>query len=269
MRWKDTFGLVCVVFASTGCLSAARRSSGAIGCPSDEIVVTDESVGLLGDHTWTAECRGRTYYCSMNTAEKSAAQVTCHPAADEDEKPAAATAPAPIASAKPSPPQSEPPKKAAGFEFGRNSEQIAEQCAAAGGSFTPGDKDSRCSKPAAPVGFEGEATLSFCGSGLCAVAVTGHWSERDQKPLAELFTRLVKALYTKYGKSRELVLPSGTCREHLASCLRDGSAQMKARWEWDSGEKLTLQVETDDSGFALGLRYRVPGALTTGEIDGL
>lgn len=279
MRWLNTLVAVSSVFVMVGCLSAARRSSGAVGCRSDEITVTDESVGLLGDHTWTATCHGRTYYCSMNSGEKGAAQVSCTPASDSaDSTPKVAASPAPAAPAAPpnesaqeAPTEAkpEPPKKAAGFDFGWTEKQIAEQCTSVGGTFTPGKERSHCSKPAAPVGFEGQAALGFCGDGLCAVDVTGTWPNKDQKALTELFTKLVRALYSKYGQSRELKIPNGTCREHVASCLRNGSAEMKARWEWASGEKLTLQVKTEDEDFVLGLHYRVPGAIKEPEVDGL
>lgn len=278
MRWFATLISLSSVFVMVGCLSAARRSSGAIGCRADEITVTDESLGVVGAHTWTATCHGRTYYCSMNAGDYSS-QVDCTPASDgADSTPkVAATSPTPAATATPSnataeePAQAkpEPPKKAAGFNFGWTEKQIAEQCTSVGGTFTPGEERSHCSKPAAPVGFEGETALGFCGDGLCAVDVTGNWPSQDQKALTELFTKLVRALYAKYGQSRELKIPNGTCREHVASCLRNGSAEMKARWDWGSGEKLLLQVKTEGEGFVLGLHYRVPGAIKESAVDGL
>lgn len=277
MRWLATLVSLSSVFVMVSCLSAARRSSGAVGCRADEITVTNESVGLIGDHTWTAECHGRTYYCSMNSGE-GGSQVSCTPAADDADSarktaasPAPATTAAPPSESAQEPPEvnQEPPKKAAGFDFGWSEKQIAEQCSSVGGTFTPGGERSHCSKTAAPVGFEGQTALGFCGDGLCAVDVTGNWPGKDQKALTELFTKLVRALYAKYGQSRELKIPNGTCREHVASCLRNGSAEMKARWEWASGEKLTLQVKTADEGFVLGLHYRVPGAIKEPEVEGL
>lgn len=39
-----------------------RVTSGIIGCPETEMVLTDESTGIASD-TWTATCRGKTFYC--------------------------------------------------------------------------------------------------------------------------------------------------------------------------------------------------------------
>lgn len=39
-----------------------RVTSGIIGCPEKELVLTDESTGLVSD-TWTATCRGKEFHC--------------------------------------------------------------------------------------------------------------------------------------------------------------------------------------------------------------
>lgn len=53
----------------------ARASSGEIGCPEDEIQISDFRRGG-GVTSWVAECRGRIYRCSKITGEASV-QVTC------------------------------------------------------------------------------------------------------------------------------------------------------------------------------------------------
>jgi hypothetical protein len=58
-------------------------SSGAIGCPREEISVRDGRSGF-SSRSWVAECRGRTYYCSG-----SAGTVDCHPDNSSSQAPSA------------------------------------------------------------------------------------------------------------------------------------------------------------------------------------
>lgn len=40
-------------------------SSGAIGCPAEDIKITNEEAGAFtGIHDWIAECNGRKYACN-------------------------------------------------------------------------------------------------------------------------------------------------------------------------------------------------------------
>ena len=62
------FMLLASVIA--GCTSARisrNLSSGAIGCPSQEIQITNETAGIEGTHNWTAVCKGQTFICSYHT----------------------------------------------------------------------------------------------------------------------------------------------------------------------------------------------------------
>jgi uncharacterized protein YceK len=60
--------LICVVIVLSGCASftetivAERKtvSTGFIGCPAHEIEISDGT-----DHTWTAVCKGRVFYCTV------------------------------------------------------------------------------------------------------------------------------------------------------------------------------------------------------------
>lgn len=58
---------VVVVVLIAGCTSARisrSLSSGAIGCPSDEITITNERASIVGTHEWIAECKGKRYVCN-------------------------------------------------------------------------------------------------------------------------------------------------------------------------------------------------------------
>ena len=53
---------LATLIALSGCAFREQMTSGAIGCPEDEIVVTPISTNLMNT-TWKAVCRGKTFYC--------------------------------------------------------------------------------------------------------------------------------------------------------------------------------------------------------------
>jgi hypothetical protein len=77
---KSKIYFVLLSLALTGCTSfAIDQSSGQIGCPSSEISIVDDSGAGLVQRTWTAVCRGKTFYCthtfdSHNTSCKESLQ---------------------------------------------------------------------------------------------------------------------------------------------------------------------------------------------------
>ena len=64
-----------------------RESSGAVGCPADQITISDEDRGY-NDMSWKATCRGRTYYCSGGLDQST----TCTPETSGGSAPAPAAA---------------------------------------------------------------------------------------------------------------------------------------------------------------------------------
>ncbi len=71
----------------------AEESSGQVGCPPEEIVISDKKDGAF-NLVWKAQCRGQTYFCTFGdpTACKLAAGT-------ETPAPAAAETPAAVAPA--------------------------------------------------------------------------------------------------------------------------------------------------------------------------
>lgn len=71
-----------VVFLSGCAFPTASRfmgeSAGKIGCPSEEIEVTDLKAdgGVL---TWSATCRGKSYICSESPTGKHSSDISCAP----------------------------------------------------------------------------------------------------------------------------------------------------------------------------------------------
>jgi len=75
--------LLAAALGASACSGAlASFSSGQIGCPSNEIVISDDQGGW-GVREWTAQCRDRTYYCSAHGGgSHSSAQVSCRENSD-------------------------------------------------------------------------------------------------------------------------------------------------------------------------------------------
>lgn len=71
----------CIAFltlAGTGCTTTGALqtyTSGQIGCPADQIRITDEKMHL-GSKTWTAQCMGKRFYCT-GAGSGTGVQVAC------------------------------------------------------------------------------------------------------------------------------------------------------------------------------------------------
>lgn len=74
--------ILLALLATTGCATRAGISSAEIGCPPDEIVIKDASMGWQ-TNTWTAQCRGKTFYCTYvsgyNLGNRSACKEELKP----------------------------------------------------------------------------------------------------------------------------------------------------------------------------------------------
>lgn len=64
------------IFGGTNPEISRRLASGAIGCPDNEIGISNEKA-TRGVHTFTAHCRGREYFCTY----KYPAPISCSQAA--------------------------------------------------------------------------------------------------------------------------------------------------------------------------------------------
>ena len=61
--------------ASAGCGNLPAVTSGHIGCGESEIKITDEIQGW-STSTWTAECRGKKFFCSTTTKRVTSSEAT-------------------------------------------------------------------------------------------------------------------------------------------------------------------------------------------------
>jgi hypothetical protein len=66
------------VLVVLGCTNSLRGpSSGQIGCPPDQITISNDRVGW-DRTTWKAECNGRAYYCTrVSSGNKGETQTNC------------------------------------------------------------------------------------------------------------------------------------------------------------------------------------------------
>jgi hypothetical protein len=88
------FSMTAAVAAMTLAACAGqiqRASSGQVGCPAEEITIADKNRSW-GSVTWTASCRGNTYYCSAVSTGKDTEQISCKQAVAKDNAPAAQSA---------------------------------------------------------------------------------------------------------------------------------------------------------------------------------
>lgn len=88
--------LGAAISLGAGCATLGGLSAGHVGCPENEIVIKDDNYNL-STRTWTAECRGRKYYCSERGGGKYAnTEVAC---AESQPSPTAASPASPAAAA--------------------------------------------------------------------------------------------------------------------------------------------------------------------------
>ncbi len=43
-----------------------KLTSGAIGCPADEVAIRGETADIIGNHNWAADCRGKSFVCHFH-----------------------------------------------------------------------------------------------------------------------------------------------------------------------------------------------------------
>jgi hypothetical protein len=235
-----------------GCAPSRQAlTAGEVGCPPGELTVSNqESSSGWGQNaeTWTAECRGRRFVCSevitsgvdfgwlfSDSVDSRDSDVTCHEelsaqSARPREREAVLT------------PRSEPPSGGAGFELGSARSETRSRCEASGHAFRDEGAQTFCSGPAAPLGFEASAQLTFCKDVLCGITI----AQVPAAAWATAFKDLDARLTEKYGPAtvRRVRVPS-MCRtpEQFDRCALDGVLDFEVRWQWPRGERLRLLLD--------------------------
>jgi hypothetical protein len=87
--WQaGALGFALLLSTASGCASAfpvQGVTSGQIGCPEEDITITNDEPGF-NERTWTAECNGRTYYCSAVGGGHGGGTVSCKESTDSAAK---------------------------------------------------------------------------------------------------------------------------------------------------------------------------------------
>jgi hypothetical protein len=266
-RLSRAWLLVAIVLSLlvSACGGTARASSGQIGCPANEIEISDKSVSV-GTTTWTATCRGRVFYCSSATTGDKTSQYQCTEAMDSSPspssaEPATATASsASVAETSPaaSPPDAGPkpfPKEALGFTFGSPPEAAQEACLSQGHEWTGEAPNFACSGAGVKVGVPVETKLVYCNGKLCELRAFTTLTPDDAGQ--QQFIKLRKSLQKQYGEPEEdeTKVPQA-CQKTFMTCLVDGRASWESTWEWDSGAVIRAKAGSSGQAPVIGILYR-------------
>jgi hypothetical protein len=66
-----------IVLGLVLCFLGQSISSAEIGCAPREVEVKDKKIAVSGIKTWTAACRGKTFYCTQVPGASSAPRIKC------------------------------------------------------------------------------------------------------------------------------------------------------------------------------------------------
>lgn len=250
---------ICLLLLSTGCMvSLADASSGQVGCPADEIAISNDKVGL-GTRTWTATCRGETFYCSAaQTGEKSGQYQCSRALASTDYRRAPAPAPT-----QPAPKEEEKPfpEKALGFQFSSAPADAQAACSAQGHEWQGEGKAYACSGAGVDMGMPISTKLAYCGNSLCELRAFAPLQSGSVG--SSQLAKLRRALFVQYGvpDHEDSQIPS-ECKENLMACIAEKKASWSATWKWEDGSVIRARAGGDGTGAVLGLLYRIdePGA---------
>ncbi len=226
-----------LLLLSAGCIASstlAGKSSGLIGCRTNEIEIKDQSVdGLV--RTWVASCRGRDYQCNI-TGEGG--DTACAPL--DGPKQEAKRAPVPS-----TPTDSEPPRGAGGFVFGVPLADAEKACRDAGHEWAPGSAEQAhtCSGTITPMELPARVELLFRADKLTAATLV----VTSPRSPVDVFGKLGGVLRAKYGdpKSAKDDTPAA-CEKSVPECLNDGRMTALRGWTWKSGEAILLSVGPRD-----------------------
>jgi len=145
--------LALLLFLSSGCTSLAQVSAAHVGCPAEEITVSEKR-STWSAKNWVATCQGRRYQCAAVSTGEGTSQVNCTPETSGGETPTQTPPPVPATPARACVPNETQecfgPGRCAG----------AQSCTADGMSYTPCDcgPSTPASEPAGSAADPGDAT---------------------------------------------------------------------------------------------------------------
>lgn len=277
-------GLALLTSALACAPSRGSKSAGSIGCPPDEIQISDEDSssgwGSSAD-TWVATCRGRRFICSENTVTASSGKggvgisqgLACTEEISEDSAASKAGSAAPSGNQREDKaPRVEPPRTAAGFEFGADPAAMQKVCEGSGKTWNSSNaKAGVCSGPAVDVGFEVKVRVDFCNGLACAITLV-HFPAADW---IKAFSGLKGKLAEKYNTPVAVfaAIPEECHQEaQFLQCLENDSLRLKFRWEWPTNQKIDLSIGKPEKGegpVAIRVKYINPQGAVRANVDAL
>jgi hypothetical protein len=271
--------------ASAGCAANLKAvTSGRIGCPESEIDIVEE-----GDGTWTAVCRGRTYYCSdsrhriVGTVNRSGSGTDTFVASssgggsctqDVSEAKTAAQS-AEVARAEERrfvrslhAPAAEAPKGAVGFLLGATPADTERVCTAAQLGWSGKGDVFACAGTPKSMGLPATTRIRLCQGTVCEIGLLNRPKPDEASGFATNFSKLVDVMKEKYGEpnTEERKVPS-ECRSSLAECVKNGTAYVKLQWVWSKERFVVLSMRKVDGEATIELSYKWLPAAPTQKID--
>jgi hypothetical protein len=280
MRASFTGWFFVVLFAS-GCGPNLKAiASGRIGCPESEIDISDEN----GD-TWTATCRGQTFYCSSAKSDVIGSVGTkpfygvidgnyaCH-IDTRDAQMAARVNTGEVSDGHPTvrslnPPLADPPTGAFGFELDGNLEAAQQACLGAQYAWSGSGELYTCSGTPKSVGLTARTRIRSCSAKVCEIDLVGRPERGEASGWTTRFVSLADSLKQKYGDPNveERKIPP-ECRNSLQSCIKAGTAYIKYQWIWSKDRYIVLTAWRAEGEPVIELVYRHMPVVPEKKIDG-
>jgi hypothetical protein len=253
-----------VLAVLTGCgPNLQAMSSGFIGCPPSEIAISDENDS---SGTWTAACRGRTFYCT-NIVSGGAAiaygpngavpgvatttQVACSPAAPLPAAPARdSSVEGPVAYGGDPMATGRVPAGAAGFSFAEDVALAEKRCSDAGHAWQALDAGRfTCSGALAAVGVPASVHLGTRDGVVREITLDAGADSPGWKELVARYGKLRQRIEGNYGEQRgRSADPLDDCSGDLKECFARGRARVEEVWRWPSGHSISITLDGRSPG---------------------
>lgn len=165
---------------------------------------------------------------------------------------AAPTAEAPRA------PSSPAPTKAFGFDFGLSEADAVKVCKGAGFEWHKKEAGVFDCTGIPGEGSKGSTAVRFCKEKLCSVDASIVTPRRTGEEWTRRFNLLKVDLQDRFGSPTSSVnkIPGECMDEEIADCVAEGRARVNARWQWPSGEEITLDFHAPSGKASASLRVR-------------
>ena len=271
--------LLLGALAVAGCAPNLKAvTSGRVGCPEAEIDIVEE-----GDGTWTAVCRGQTYYCS--TSPETAVGTVGHNTVIASSS-GSASCTQDITEAKMAAerstgggedrrfvrslrtPYADAPAGALGFLLGATAEDTKQICVTAQLTWSGSGDAYTCAGTPKSVGLPASSRIRLCQGKVCEIVLISHPTPGDSSALATNFATLSDSLKEKYGdpNTEERKIPP-ECRSSLGECVKQGTAFVKFQWIWSKQRFITLAMRRVEGDATIELVYKLLPDAPTQKID--